>query len=354
MLKSTADGCAAGPTNRRIPDAVAGPIPLVLCLALALAAVACDGTLDAGRNQRDGVLSVDHHNPVIIVNDGWSDNWGGEFAVLLANSGGPPLVGIVVGASKYWPNIDENVAGWNDFVTAARAAKLKHVPDVSRGASSPLTVPADKTIESTDLLRSPGAQRIVDLSRQLSLPRQPLVVVTGTQLTDLADAYLIDPTVVDRVVVVASLGQYTGTKATMTGPNGDLDPWADWIVVQRFRYIQVTVLHDQAGDVTAEDIANLPGNRLGDWIAAKQPKITWLTNAADQLAVLAVGLPAFVTAVQPSQPDVSAGFNSPPGQGPPLLPSDAGNATVVTEVAESLVRTQLWRMLQDPRTFGES
>ena len=40
----------------------------------------------------------------------------------------------------------------------------------------------------------------------MSLPWRPLVVVTGSRLTDVADAYLMDPTVADRVVVVSALG----------------------------------------------------------------------------------------------------------------------------------------------------
>ena len=347
-----ADGSAARPCHAAILAAIAACPAIVSCLGLMLAPAGCDGTLDAGRNEQQGLLPVDAHNPVIIDNDGWSDNWAGEFAVLLANSGGLTLAGIVVDASNYWPDQNANVTGWTNFVTAARASGLKHIPDITVGASTPLTVPTDQKIEATVPLRTAGAQLILDLSRQLYLPGQPLVVVTGTQLTDLADAYLMDPTVVDRVTVVASLGSYSAPKAAMTGPNGDLDPWADWIVAQRFHYIQVTVRYDQTGDITPDDFANLPANPFGDWIAAKQPNLSTLNTAADQVAVLAAAVPSFVTTAQRSSADTSAGFNSPAGQGPPLLPSSTGNASVVTQVDTSLVRKRLWEMLQAPHIFG--
>jgi hypothetical protein len=325
---------------------------VVVCLGLTVASTGCDPTLDAGRNEPTGPLRVDQNNPIIIANDSPNDNWAAEFAVLLANNGGPTVVGIVVDADNYWPDLNRNLTGWSSFVTAARASGLKHVPDVTQGASTPLTVPADQKIDSTVALGSAGAHLIVDLSRRLSLPAQPLVVVTGAGLTDLADAYILDPTVVDRVVVVASLGLYDSPRGTMTGPNGDLDPWADWIVVQRFHYIQIQIFYDQSGDVTADDIANLPKNPFGDWMAAKQPNIRNLNTAADQIAVLAAGRPSFVTTVETCAPDLSAGFNSPPGQGPPLVPSATGTQKLVTQAATATIRTQLWDMLR--KAFGPS
>ena len=352
--RRVADGSAAAASGNRLRAAISGRLRLALGLGLLVVMVGCGGILDAGRNLDAGPLAVDHHNPVIIDNDGCCDNWAGEFAVLLANTGGLTLEGIVVDASNYWTDQSANATGWNNLVAAARASGLEHLPDVTLGASSQLTVPADQKIESTVPLGTKGAHLIVDLSRQLALPEQPLVVVTGAALTDLADAYLMDRSVVDRVTVVASLGSTSSGKALMTGPNGDLDPWADFIVAQRFRYVQVTVLYDQSGDVTADDFANLPQNKLGDWIKAKQPNLSKLNTAADHVAVIAAGIPSFVTASQPSTPDPAAVYGSPQGQGPPLIPSSTGNALVVTQVDAALVRTRLWQMLQDPHIFGGS
>ncbi len=61
------------------------------------------------------------------------------------------------------------------------------------------------------------------------------------------------------------------------------------IVAQRFRYIQVAVLYDQAADVTETD--KLPDNQFGTWMANKLPKLSTNNAAADQLAVLAAALP---------------------------------------------------------------
>jgi hypothetical protein len=314
-------------------------------LAVALAAAGCGGgTLDAGQDVPHGLLPVDERNPVIIDNDLATDNWMGVYAFLLANSGGPPLAGLIVNASKYWGDANANAAGWTDLITAARMSGLRNIPDVTVSAGAPLTRPADGQIDSTVPNRSPGAELIVSLSQQLSLPGRPLVVLSGTQLTNLADAYRIDPTVVDRVVVVASLGTYTAPDGAMTAPNGELDPWADWIVAQRFRYVQVSAFYDQTGDVTTAQIPNLPANPLGDWMAAKQPNLYKIPTASDQVSVLAVGLPTFAAAVQRAAPDTSAAFDST--QGPPLLPDAGGNVWVVTQSAGSLAAPHLWQMLR--------
>lgn len=319
-----------------------------LCAGVAIAASSCGGTLDAGQNVPHGPLPVDERNPVILLNDSSSDNWVGEDTMLLANDGGPPLAGIIICASRYWRDLNANVPGWSKMVSAARSSGLQNIPDVTVSAGTPLTAPPDGEIDSTVPNHSAGAQRIIDLSRDLSAPSQPVVVLVGTQLTDVADAYLVDPTVVDRVVVIAALGSLNSPKALMTGPNGDLDPWADWIVAHRFKYVQLSTFYDQTADVTAADVSNLPQTPLGKWVASKQPTISTLPVAADQVAILALAVPGFATTVQRVSPDPSAVFGSPIGQGPPLVPDANGNAFVVTAIAAPLAKSRFWGMLLVP------
>jgi hypothetical protein len=322
---------------------------VALCIGAALGASACGGTLDAGRDKPHGLLPVDERNPVILDNDQSSDNWVGEQAMLLANSGGPPIAGIIASASSYWPVARDNAAGWTRLVTAARASGLKNIPEVTASDGLPLVRPDDGQIDSTTGNQSAGGRLIVDLSRQLSLPWRPVVVLSCAALTTVADAYLQDPSVVDRVVVVAVLGAYAAPNGVMNGPNGDLDPWADWIVAQRFRYVQVSSYYDQLGDVTSAELPSLPPNALGAWMADKQPNIFEIPQASDQIAVLSVALPTFVVAVQRVSPDASVAFDAM--QGPPLRPDVAGNAWIVTQIAAPLAKSRLWDMLLDPRTY---
>jgi hypothetical protein len=158
--------------------------------------------------------------------------------VLFANAGGPRLAGIVIDYSRYWPQLDDSVASWRALVNAARASGLQGIPDVTRSAGAPLLAPSGGSIEMTVPNRSAGADLIIQGCRAaLGTRAHPVVVVAGDQLTVLADAYLVDPTVADRIVVVAVVGTVTSAGATTAGPNGDLDPWATWIVAQRLRYV---------------------------------------------------------------------------------------------------------------------
>jgi hypothetical protein len=320
-----------------------------LGLGLALA-TGCGGTLDAGRDVPHGKLPVDERNPVILCNDAASDNWIGEYAVLLANTGGPPLAGIVVGTSKYWPDLKGNASGWTNLVAAAQSSGLKNVPRVTQSAGAALARPADGQIDSTAANHTAGAQLIVDLSLELGTSTRPVVIAAGGPLTDVANAYFIDRSVVERVVVLAAIGTYASPNGAMGQPNGDLDPWADWIVAERFRYIQVSAFYDQTGDVTSANLGDLPSNPLGTWMTGKQPNLFTVLTASDQVTVLSLGLPTFVTSVERFVPDVSAAFD--PSQGPPLVPSSSGNVWIVTGIAARLAPSRLWMMLLDPRTFG--
>jgi hypothetical protein len=81
---------------------------------------ACGGKLDAGWDEPKGMLPVDDRNPIVLCNDGYYDNWQGEYAMLLSSTGGPRLAGIVISDSWPWPELDENMAGWRQMVDAAR------------------------------------------------------------------------------------------------------------------------------------------------------------------------------------------------------------------------------------------
>ena len=287
---------------------------------------------------------------MIIANDSVTDNWTGEYAMLLANSGGPPLAGIIVNSSPYWSNLATNVAGWKDLATAAAASGLRNIPEVTESGGDPLVRPADGKIESTTPNMSPGAKVILETSARLSLPWRPVVVVTGSRLTDIADAYLMDPTVAERVVVVSALGGESNGTSVMGWPNGELDPWADWIVGQRFRYIQINGYYDQQGDVTPARTADLPANAFGAWMAAKLPTVLQIPMSSDQIGVLALGVPTFVTAVGRAAVDASAAFDT--ATGPPLLEQADGSAWVVPSCDSAMAGDRLWKMLLDPHTFG--
>ena len=319
-------------------------------LGLAVLALGCSESRNLGSSVPHGLLPVDERNPILLANDGATDNWQGEYAVLLANGGGPKLAGIIINTSGPWPDLDANMAGWRGMVAAARASGLRNIPDPQASTGPPLTRPASGQIEDITANRSEGAHTIVDLSASLSLPYRPLVVVTGGRLTDVADAYLIDPTVIERIVVVSSLGTTTSSGGAMGPPNGEMDPWADAIVTAHFRFVQVSAYYDQTTDVPTSRLADLPANAFGAWIAAKQPSIFDLNQAADQVGVIAVGLPGFVTAVEAVSTVGLTGAGATTG--PNLVDDAAGPLLLATQSASGAATERFWQILLDPATYA--
>lgn len=322
---------------------------LCLGLASAFATAACSGTLDAGWDEPRGQLPilVDQRNPIVLCNDGPYDNWQGEYAMLFASGGGPPLAGIAINTSPAGTNLDDNMAGWRQMTEAARQSGLTGIPDPRASHGPVLVRPSDGKIESTAPNHSEGADLIVTASKELSLPFRPLVVVTGGRLTDVADAYLVDPTLPDRVVVVSSLGTATADGGMMGIPDGEMDTWADIIVAQKFRYIQVSAFYDQKADLSDSLIAQLPANSFTDWIRSKKTKVYDDVLAADQVGVLTVALPSFVSSFTRA---VQQGVDS--DRNWPILRIDpSGPVWLVTKIDGALATARFGQFLLDPATF---
>ena len=316
-------------------------------LVFGLVIPACNETLDAGH----GLLPVDERNPIVLLNDNYGENWQGEYAMVLANAGGPRLVGIIVCTSGPWPDINANITGWRNMVAAARQSNLRNIPDPTASTGAVLKRSASGAIDETSSNNSDGARLIIDKSNELGTSDLPLVIVTGGRLTDVADAYLIDHSVVDRVVIVAALGRASSDgSGTMGPPNGEMDTWADWIVTSRFRYIQVSAYYDQLSDVPASRVSALPSNQFGQWIAAKQSSIWDDQLAADQVAVMAVAIPEFATDVGRVAPvgPVATGAST----GPALTESAGASGWLVRQGASAVAIDRFWSALLDPKTFG--
>lgn len=312
-------------------------------LVFSLAVLACGGKLNAGSDEPHGVIPVDERNPVVLCNDGWSDNWQGEYAMLFASTGGLTLAGIVISDGWPWTSLDDNIAGWRNMIAAARDSGLDNIPDPIASTGPALVRPDDGNIDSTTPNRSEGALRIIDTAARVALPFRPLVVVTGGRPTDVADAYLMDHTLPERVVVVAALGSPNTNGATMGVPNGLLDTWADIIVAQKFRFIQVSVYYDKAADVPSSLLSQLPKNAFTAWIEAKQPNVE---NAYDQVGIQAVAMPSvIVNETRVLQQGVDA------DNYPLLINNPDGPDWLISQTNSALATARFWQMLLDPNTF---
>lgn len=320
--------------------ALGAPLGLVALGAM----LGCSGKLDAGYDTPHGQLPVDERSAMVVLNDGPRDNWQGEYAVVLAAAARLQLVGIVVDGSGVYPDLQENVAGFRRMIQAARESGMQGLPDPTASVSRMLVRPATGSIDDTIPNRSEGARLILDAAARYGSEVHPLVIATGSPVTDVADAYLMDPTLPERAVVVSSLGSTANGGAVAGSPNGDTDAWATVIVTNRMRYVQVNAFYDQLQDVPEERISELPQNPFGDWMAEKQPEILDLIVACDQISVLAAALPWFASSV--------TRMRAEPGDDIPMLtPDPAGQIWHVPEADTDAARDDFWRALQDPATY---
>ncbi len=348
-LSTDTDASNAPPPVVPVPDAgftpapdAAPPTPTADASA-SVSDAGSDAAADAGEEPASG-LPVDLSSPVVLCNDGAYDNWQGEFAALLVAKG-LQLEGIIAGDSRAWTDLQANVTGWQDMVNAARASGLQNLPDVTASDGPTLNRPASGVVEDTVPNASPGASLIVELASNLPPESPPLAVVVGGRLTDVADAYLMDPGIVDRVVVIPSIGTTTEQGAELGIPNGEMDPWANTIIVRRMRYIMVSAHYDHFNDVPDARLADLPNNAFGNWMTSKQDQILTIEVAADQVGVLALALPGFATNI--GRVSESGSITLDFGESPTLAFDEAGDGWLVSGVDGELARETLWQLLSE-------
>lgn len=305
-----------------------------------------DAASDVDSEDIDSPLPVDRRNPMILVNDHPADNWLGELALLTASTGLIDLAGIVINSSDYSPDLEFNRSGWQELLDAAAASGLSNLPELVVDISTPLVAPDDENIDATSPNGSLGARFIVDAANTLGTPELPLVVINGSMLTDVADAYLLDPSIAERMVVVAALGWEFDGGAVVGGPNGELDTWSGVIVAQRLRFIQVSAFYDQVQDVSDARVDELPANPFGEWMASKRATIT-NPAAADHVALLSVVLPRFIVSAQ------RVGFARRNPQGEAVLEfRPNGPSWFVSEGDGAVAAAFFWELLDDPKTFN--
>jgi hypothetical protein len=318
--------------------------------------LACgSSTLDAGSDRPHGPLPVDERNPVILSNDGARDNWSGELALVLSSLGKIDLRGIIVNAGPPYPVLDDNVQAWGEMLQAAKDSGMRNLPALTPSVDDPpLQRPADDDIASTVPNGSAGAKLIVDTARRLSEPLRPLVVAFGGRPTEVADAYLLDPSIADKVVVLASLGSASsnGSSAVMGGPNGDIDPWADEIIARKLRYVQVDTYYAQQDDVPDALVQMLPDNAFSAWIKAKLTDILPYPDyhAADQDSLIAAVFPDF--ALSFARLSEQSPTPPPAGQFPALAADPTGNCWAVSHGDTATASARFQAALLNPATYG--
>lgn len=286
-----------------------------------------------------------HRNPIVYDNDDHRDVYTDEYLLALASAGEITLAGIITTYTHNLAEYAEFVAGRREIVAKARRSGMKNLPDPVSGPDRALVRPADGKPESTAAIDTPGSRLIVQHARAASA-ELPLVIVCGGPLTAVADGYLLDPSIGERVIVAALLASPEG----LYGWNCGIDLWAAEIVAARLRLVVFpeSTNTETAARVPKSALTALPENELREWMIAKQHPTNlgpWDRDADGQPAV-AIMRNDYARAVRRVSLDGYDGEVRRFGDDPD------GTVTVVTDADADIATEEFFRALTNPAAYS--
>lgn len=190
------------------------------------------------------IEGLDQTNPVIYDNDMVEDTPEDEFLWLKAHNGEVNLVGNIItrdmdkcttGTCKR--TMQFSVTEFDRAIKIARSAGLSTVPEPVLGADAILRRPASGRIEDTQYKISVGSELIIREAKKASAAK-PLIIFVGGQATTVANAYLKDPSIAERIIVFHVYGHYD--RYNVPTSYNTQDPWSAYVVMKKIRYINFT------------------------------------------------------------------------------------------------------------------
>jgi len=194
-------------------------------------------------------LPFDRTNPVIYDNDGTLESgYPDVYVYALASAGLIQLKGIVTTCSygewkrtpPYSPQPEaDHIRERQELIDKARRSGFRHLPDCTAGPSISLESrrPSSGRIEDTPPIKTPASRLIVNEAREAT-PQKPLVILMGGQATAVADAYLLDNSIADKVILAwIALNKAGENRMSSRGYNELIDPWAAYIVTRRLQVV---------------------------------------------------------------------------------------------------------------------
>ena len=190
--------------------------------------------------QGPSFLPVKKGSRVIYDNDDHRDVYTDEYLLAL-NSMGYMKVKAIITTYSDW-EYPQFVEGRQMLMGLARQSGLRRLPKLFDGTNQRLVMPPDHRMEATVPLPIDGSRYLVEVAKKCSRAN-PLFIIAGGQLTSIANAWLLDPSIADKVVV---MGVFGAEKLTY---NAGLDKWAWAIVLAKFR---VVAIPDDGGSAYAK------------------------------------------------------------------------------------------------------
>ncbi len=296
-------------------------------------------------------------------NDDNRDVYTQEFLLALAASGTIKLVGTSTSTpvTPFNPYVTAQQAGefgmgMTEIQSVAGQSWTLDVPPVTQEVLvGHFPVPPSGLIEDTVPLNSVVGNAIVAAAHLHGTAEKPLFVACGGPLTAVADAYLIDPTIADKIVVTW-LG---GTLAGFTEYNSSADGWGNAVAAKYLRItmfpIDIPSMDLSAPRVPKVDIAaSIPASALRDLMFVKNHPGNPLPGSidADGPAAVVIVNPAIIKDFVRKKVTgtTTLDFGGVTHTIPVLSDDPEGNVTVVTSVDQPLATRVWWRAFE--RAFG--
>lgn len=293
-------------------------------------------------------LPYDRTCPVLYDND-YANDYVDWYLMALANAKDIRYLGISTSSSiapynRHMPAdaLDDCIATRTRIVGIGRASGLRHIPGPVAGTRGHLVKPASGKIENTSPIDSPGSRQIVREAQAASATK-PLVVCVGGPLTVVADAYLLNQSIADKLVV-AWLDNY---RDGMYGFNGWSDGWAAYIVLEKLRLVQFTVDSNPFASVPKDRLKNeLPATSMREFMLGIKPDVVAPAGDADGPPAISIMRPDYVVELK----RVSfGGWKTADGHEVPMFKDDPqGRALVATKVDARIATEEWWRALKNP------
>ena len=330
--------------------------------------------LERASTDHEQGLAVDPDYPVIYDNDGAVEFGYTDIHVMaLASAGAIDLRGMVTTSS--WGEAERGYAPLADAVVVeerqwlielARQSGMRNIPDAVAGPS--LTFwgqrPASGSIDDTVPFGSTGAWHIVNEAHRCS-PERPLIIVMGGEATAVVDAYLLDPSIADKMLLVWYSGHiFPDGRVTGDEYNTWKDPWAAYVAFERLRVLAIPPLYDWS--MLTDRVPFSPKSRLPElpdtpirehMINAYLDRGGWLddfTWANDSPPLVAIMRDDFIWETRTMSFSHWEQDWFDPSRSIPTYVDDPNGNPFVMVTNPDVATEEFWTRMNDPAVWGET
>lgn len=298
------------------------------------------------------IYSFDNTCPVIYDNDSHMDVYADEFLLALSSAGLLDVRGFIT-TTTFNPAVnfetyELDFKGRAEILSMAARSGMRNIPPHFRGPSIMLKKPESGLIGDTQPIDTPGTRFVVEQARKAS-PQRPVVLVMGGPLTVAVDAWLIDPSIRDNLIV----GWAGGTRDDMCDYNGWADPWAAFIALTKMKLVQFPFL--ALPDVPKNRLLELPDSEIRQWMIDKRlphacPLPIGLHDDADIQAALHMLDPQYTKKFKRVSFDHWVEWSGE--MLPAFCDDEDGNTVVAIENSIEIATREWWKPFLNPNTWN--